>query len=52
MRYNHLFTRLVFGLALVMLLLSAWAVDTPAGASNNLVVVTTQTANIVLEGRR
>jgi len=30
MRYNHLFTRLVFGLALVMMLQSAWAVDTPA----------------------
>ena len=30
MRYNHLFTRLVFGLAMVMMLQSAWAVDTPA----------------------
>jgi len=30
MRYNHLFTRLVCGLALVMMLQSAWAVDTPA----------------------
>ena len=30
MRFNHLFTRLVFRLTLVMMLQSAWAVDTPA----------------------
>ncbi len=30
MRHKYLFSRLVFGLALVMLFQSAWAVDTPA----------------------